>query len=150
KDNLDEMNNVGAFNDITRDAIKGSVFTQNEKGWVQGNTTEYTKQGIMYGILGGIEHPNLTQITEWHKNPNQMINYVTAHDNNTLFDKLRLSGITATKAPQMVIQSNAIILTSQGISFLHAGVEFARSKPLPAGGYDHNSYESPDIVNQLR
>jgi pullulanase len=79
-----------------------------------------------------------------------MVNYVTAHDNNTLFDKLRLSGITAQKAPQMVIQSNAIILTSQGISFLHAGVEFARSKPLPEGGYDHNSYESPDIVNQLR
>ncbi|TNF08827.1 MAG: type I pullulanase, partial [Bacillota bacterium] len=150
KDNLDEMNNVGAFNDITRDAVKGSVFQAAEKGWVQGNTTEYTKQGIMYGILGGIEHSSLTQITEWHKNPNQMINYVTAHDNNTLFDKLRLSGISATKAPQMVIQSNAIILTSQGISFLHAGVEFARSKPLPEGGYDHNSYESPDIVNQLR
>ena len=50
----------------------------------------------------------------------------------------------------MQIQSNAIVLTSQGIPFLHAGVEFMRSKPLPEGGFDHNSYESPDTVNQLR
>lgn len=150
KENLSDMNLVGAFNDVTRDAIKGSVFVSNERGWVQGNTTEYNKQGIMYGVLGGINHPSLTQISEWHLNPNQTINYVTAHDNNTLFDKIRLTGITATNAKPMVIQSNAIILTSQGITFLHAGVEFMRSKPLPSGGFDHNSYESPDSVNQLR
>jgi pullulanase len=150
KENMADMNNVGAFNDITRDAVKGSVFVANERGWVQGTSTEYNVQGIKYGVVGGIEHPDLTQINEWHLNPNQMINYVTAHDNNTLFDKLRLTGITAAKAEAMVIQANAIILTSQGISFLHAGVEFMRSKPLPEGGYDHNSYESPDVVNQLR
>jgi pullulanase len=61
----------------------------------------------------------------------------------------------------MQIQSNAIVLTSQGISFLHAGVEFMRSKPNPPGrtatddehaimGFIGNSYESPDVVNQLR
>lgn len=47
-------------------------------------------------------------------------------------------------------QANAIVLTSQGVPFLHAGVEFLRSKPDGSGGYDHNSYESPDSVNQLR
>ena len=150
KQNLSDMNLVGAFNDVTRDAIKGSVFNASERGWVQGNTSEYIKQSIMYGIVGGIQYPGITQVNAWHLNPNQTINYVTAHDNNTLFDKLRLTGISIANAMPMVIQSNAIILTSQGVSFLHAGVEFARSKPLPTGGYDHNSYESPDSVNQLR
>ncbi|MGB1097608.1 MAG: hypothetical protein ACPG2Y_03345, partial [Acholeplasmataceae bacterium] len=37
-----------------------------------------------------------------------------------------------------------------GVPFIHAGAEFMRSKPLEGGGYDHNSYESPDSVNQLR
>jgi pullulanase len=150
KENLSDMNLVGAFNDYTRDAVKGSVFTASEKGWVQGNATVGNIQGIKYGIVGGIEYPGLTAMAAWHLNPNQTINYVTAHDNNTLYDKIRLTGITNVNAKAMVIQSNAIILTSQGISFLHAGVDFMRSKPLLPSGYDHNSYESPDSVNQLR
>ena len=79
-----------------------------------------------------------------------MINYVTAHDNNTLFDKLRLTGVKNDITIELLqIQANAIILTSQGIPFLHAGVDFMRSKPTDTG-YDENSYESPDSVNQLR
>lgn len=150
KDNIQNMNNVGAFNDITRDAIKGSVFQADEKGWVQGNATSYNYQGIMYGIVGGIDFPGITEFDEWHLNPNQTINYVTAHDNNTLYDKLRLTRVSSSYIENMQIQANAIILTSQGIPFLHAGVDFMRSKPDGAGGYDHNSYESPDSVNQLR
>lgn len=150
KDNIKNMNLVGAFNDYTRDAIKGSVFQATERGWVQGNATNYIFQGLMYGIVGGIEFPGITEMTEWHLNPNQTINYATAHDNNTLYDKLRLTGISIANTKALQIQSNAIILTSQGIPFLHAGVEMMRSKPLPTGGYDHNSYESPDSVNQLR
>jgi pullulanase len=56
-------------------------------------------------------------------------------------------------------QANAIILTSQGISFLHGGVELMRTKPCIViggenqgdctGGYDHNSYRSPDAANQI-
>jgi hypothetical protein len=43
-----------------------------------------------------------------------------------------------------------MVLTSQGVSFLHAGDEILRSKPLPNGDFDHNSYQSPDSVNQIR
>ena len=46
-------------------------------------------------------------------------------------------------------QANAIVLTAQGVPFIHAGAEFMRSKPT-SNGYDGNSYESPDSVNQLR
>ena len=38
----------------------------------------------------------------------------------------------------------SIVLTSQGISFLHAGTEFMRSKQ----GVE-NSYESPDSINAI-
>jgi len=150
KDNIKDLNLVGAFNDVTRDAIKGSVFQATEKGWVQGNVTTSNFQGIMYGIVGGIDYPGLNLVTAWHLNPNQTINYVSAHDNNTLYDKLKLTGVKSTEIEAEQIQANAIVLTSQGIPFLHAGVDFMRSKPALNGGYDSNSYESPDEVNQLR
>jgi len=150
KDNIKDLNLVGAFNDVTRDAVKGSVFQANEKGWVQDNVTTENVQGIKYGIVGGIDFPGLNLINAWHLNPNQTINYVTAHDNNTLYDKLKLTNVKSTEIEAEQIQANAMILTAQGIPFLHAGVDFMRSKPAVGGGYDHNSYESPDEVNQLR
>jgi pullulanase len=44
----------------------------------------------------------------------------------------------------MVMMSGALVLTSQGIPFLHAGEEMARTK---LG--DHNSYRSPDRINRI-
>jgi pullulanase len=41
--------------------------------------------------------------------------------------------------------AGALILTSQGVPFLHAGVEFCRTK-----NGDGNSYKSPDSVNQIQ
>ena len=149
KDQLRNIDGVGAFNDVTRDAVKGSVFNAAEGGWVQGRTDDGMVNGIKYGILGGIASTK-HNINAWHLDPAKTINYVSAHDNNTLFDKLRLTNVTVSNAELLQVQANAIILTSQGIPFLHAGVEFMRSKPLSGGGYDHNSYESPDSVNQLR
>jgi pullulanase len=154
--NLSELNHVGAFNDYTRDAVKGSVWTPTEGGFVQGmkgfTSSKQTSiiQRVMYGIVGGINHPNITENLSFATTPDQTINYVSAHDNNTLYDKLRLTNVSVANAQYMQVQANAIVLTAQGIPFIHAGAEMMRSKPLQAGGYDHNSYESPDIVNQLR
>jgi pullulanase len=159
KRNLSEVGTVGAFNDEIRDAVKGSVFNREDKGFIQGNFTNQLITRIKYGILGGIEHPEVSSSALsinkiWHTSPVKTINYVTAHDNNTLHDKLHIS-LEAEGAlnliPRLVRQGNAIVLTSQGIAFLHAGDEFMRSKPAANGrGFDHNSYESPDSVNQLR
>ncbi|MFP4177987.1 MAG: type I pullulanase [Acholeplasmataceae bacterium] len=154
KENLSDMTDVGAFNDVTRDALKGSVFEYGDPGWIQGEATFDTNNGIRYGIVGGIEHPDYSGVDPWHLDPNRMVNYASAHDNHTLYDKFMLTGLSGSRnrnrVKAMQIQSNAVVLASQGISFLHAGVEFMRSKPLEEGGYDHNSYESPDSVNQLR
>jgi pullulanase len=159
KTNLHRIGDVGAFNDDLRDAVKGSVFNREDKGFIQGNFNTQIMTRMRYGILGGIAHESVTptQLSNmriWHTSPLKTINYVTAHDNNTLHDKLYLT-LQAEKAthliPRMIRQGNAIVLTSQGIAFLHAGDEFMRSKPAASGkGFDHNSYESPDSVNQLR
>jgi pullulanase len=153
---------VAAFNDVMRDAVKGSVFQSSEGGWVQGEGLAANIENMKYGIVGGINHVDVSFVGPWHLNPNQTVNYVSAHDNNTLFDKLLLTGFSVTRdldrIKQMQIQSNAIVLTSQGIPFLHAGVEFMRSKPDDGNtnpnyvtkGLVHNSYESSDTVNQLR
>jgi pullulanase len=152
---------IAAFNDASRDAIKGS-YQGASGGWVQGEGLAANIENMKYGIVGGIDHIDVNFVGAWHLNPNQTVNYVSAHDNNTLFDKLVLSGFTVTRdldrIKQMQIQSNAIVLTSQGIPFLHAGVEFMRSKPDDGNtnpnyvtkGLVHNSYESSDTVNQLR
>ena len=162
--NLDKMPNIAVFNDDTRDAIKGSVFEARGIGFVQGNNQQ--DHHILLGIVGATPQPNLpiTPLAKgaWAIEPNQTINYVTAHDNNTLYDKLRLStsGHTLESHIRMQRQSNAIVLTSQGIPFLHAGVEIMRTKPcvVPTSGentcdanarFDHNSYRSPDEVNQI-
>ena len=148
KTNIKNMQYVGAFNDESRDAIKGSVFNANEGAWLQGKTSQETVNKIKYGIVGGSSHSQVN-FNGWHKTPINMVNYVSAHDNNTLWDKLTLTKVNKIDARKaMQKQANAIVLTSQGLSFLHAGVEIARSKPL-SSGFDHNSYESPDSVNQI-
>lgn len=166
KVNLEDMPGVAAFNDEIRDGVKGSVFNASEGGFVQGNISLPTINKLKYGIVGGTEFTGidsayLSYTRFWGNNPSQMINYVSAHDNNTLYDKLMMSTTYTQKEfiPNMIKQANAVVLLAQGIPFIHAGEEFMRSKPCATGytdtcdagkKYDHNSYQSPDSVNQLR
>jgi len=159
KNNLYLLDGIGAFNDDLRDGVKGSVFAKTEGGFIQGTFSDKLVTRTKYGIVGGIDYEGinpalLSAQKVWHTSPLKTINYVTAHDNNTLYDKLYLTLEETDRLdiiPQLMKQANAIVLTSQGISFLHAGDEFMRSKPLVDGtGFDHNSYQSPDAVNQLR
>ncbi len=129
------------FSDTIRDAIKGSVFNNNEQGYVSGKTG--TANTIAKSFMAS---------PSWCKNPSQIINYSSCHDNMTLFDRLVNSTPDATRADQIRMNNlaAAIVLTSQGVPFLHAGEEMLRSKPLPEGGFDHNSYASSDAVNNLK
>jgi pullulanase len=71
---------------------------------------------------------------------------VSCHDNHTLYDKLKVSRPDASETDLVKMHklSNTIVLTSQGIPFLHAGVEMKRTK-----GGEHNSYNKPDSVNLI-
>jgi pullulanase len=80
------------------------------------------------------------------KQPYQTITYAECHDNHVLWDKLAISAKDAAKEERINMHKLAlsIVLTSQGISFLHAGTEFLRSKK----GVE-NSYESSDSINAI-
>lgn len=156
--NLYEMPGVGAFNDNTRDGIKGSVFNREAGGFLQGNVGYNTFKSadianVKYGIAGGIAYPG-SSVTAWNMSPTKTLNYVACHDNNTLYDKLYLTLQGADRLdliPELARQAYGIVLTSQGIPFIYAGDEFLRSKPAASGsGFDHNSYQSPDSVNMIR
>lgn len=155
KVNLEKMPYVGAFNDDIRDGIKGSVFNASEGGFVQGNATNVDK--VKYGIVGGVNHPqlNLSNVSyskAWNTSPSKTLNYVACHDNNTLYDKLRqtLNNNQVKNIEYYQMQANAIVLLSQGIPFIHAGDEIMRTKPASGGGYDDNSYQSPQSVNSIK
>lgn len=147
--NVDQLNRVGAFNDQIRDAIKGGVFKDSDRGFVQVPDTNIDLQmqrRIEYGLKGKIFNGGTSD-------PSKTVNYVSVHDNNTLFDKLILAGagqFDTARLRQQALQAQSFVLTSQGISFLHAGSEMLRSKPLGNGKYDHNSYQSSYEVNSLK
>jgi len=140
-----DMPNIGFFNDQIRDATKGSVFNSNDTGFVQGKTS--SADGVIAGIVGQTSFGGRTSANWMASTPGQSVNYVEAHDNLTLWDKLDASMGSSNKAARMLAadrQAAAILFTSQGIPFMQAGQEFLRTK-----GGDDNSYASGDVVNSL-
>ena len=140
------------FSDDFRDTVKGNNFENGDRGYVNGTSgnEEYVKE-IMCGRVKHPQIPNLENYA-WTDTPQQTVNYVEAHDNLTLWDKLHYTNATEPTAVriQMDKMAAAMVFLSQGIPFIQAGQEFLRSKPLPGGAYDHNSYNSPDIVNSIK
>ncbi len=139
---------VAAFNDKVRDAIKGSCFNAADKGFIQGAS------GYETALKAGIQANSTTMAGtgKWSKQPSQTVTYTSAHDNYTLYDKLIKSvrggsgyGQRYDDLVEMNKMAGGIILTSQGMSFFQAGEEFARSKYG-----DENSYSSSTAVNQLK
>ena len=140
------------FSDDFRDTVKGNNFENGDRGYVNGTSgnEEYVKE-VMCGRVKHPQIPNLEKYA-WTDTPQQTVNYVEAHDNLTLWDKLHYTNATDPTAVriQMDKMAAAMVFLSQGIPFIQAGQEFLRSKPLPGGAYDHNSYNAPDIVNSIK
>ncbi|MBI1765126.1 MAG: type I pullulanase [Acidobacteria bacterium] len=127
------------FNDHFRDALKGNVFNARVGGFVQAGVN---LPGVKRGLAGAID--------DFTDSPLETINYVECHDNHTLWDRLYIStadqaDVTEADRRAMDKLAAVLILTAQGIPFLHAGQEFLRSK-----GGNHNSYNQPDAVNMIR
>ncbi len=129
------------FNDTIRDALKGSVFENTAKGYVQGQMGNAdTIAECFYGL------------PRWCKSPTQTVNYASCHDNNTLYDRLQASRKDAS-TEDLIKMNNftaAIYLTSEGIPFVHAGEEMLRTKVNEDGTFNHNSYNSTDEVNSIK
>jgi pullulanase/glycogen debranching enzyme len=83
----------------------------------------------------------------WSSQPDEVVNYIENHDNQTLFDILALRLPTATTTAdraRVQLLANALNAFSQGVAYFHAGTDTLRSKSL-----DRNSYDSGDWFNRL-
>lgn len=150
KFNICRLPRIAVFSDDMRDAVKGSVFLEKECGFANGGQGK--EESIKFGIVASTSHPQIdyTRVNyskaPWACDPGQTINYVSSHDNHTLWDKIYLTNPYETEEERIKINKLccAIILTSQGIPFIHAGEEILRTK-----NFHHNSYNAPDSINQL-
>ena len=145
-----KLDRIAVFSDDIRDGIKGSAFEHEDKGFASGKPG--MEESIKFGIVASCKHPQVDYSkvnyskAPYSTQPWNTITYCECHDNHVLWDKLAISAKDATEEErkEMYKLALSIVLTSQGISFLHAGTEFLRTKK----GVE-NSFESPDSINAI-
>lgn len=140
--NIDKLEDFSFFNDSFRDGVKGNVFDEKSGGFISENHCNDHK--VLAGLLGSTN--------PWSKSPYLSINYVSAHDNHTLWDKIYLS--SHNKDIEKLMSQNrlaaALNILAQGIPFIHSGDELLRSKRDEQGNIISNSYNSGDFVNSIK
>lgn len=164
---------IATFSDRARDAVRGGGPSdrgdalRGERGWIHGHDDAalLRRQAdlVRVGLAGtlrdyrlvthdGVERA-LSEIdyagmpAGYAAAPGEVVNYVENHDNHTLFDigVLRLpDDADPTARAHAQVLALATTAFSQGIAYLHAGVELMRSKSL-----DRNSFDSGDWFNRI-
>ena len=139
---------VGSFNDRIRDGLGHDT----NRGFIDGHFSgiDRVRNGLAGNLMGG-KWPNVDPSGTYTEDPQESVNYATAHDNRTLFDELQLRhafpSANATDLETILRRhrlSMSVLAVSQGVPFYHAGVDILRSK-----SGDRNSYNSGDWFNQL-
>lgn len=150
KAHTSQLLGIGAFSDEMRDALRGP-FSDNHKGAFLAGL-EGEEESLKFGIVGAIEHPQIDYSKvnyskkAWAAQPTQMISYVSCHDDMCLNDRLK-SGISSLGESELIrlnLLAQTFVFTSQGVPFMLSGEEMMRDKKGV-----HNSYISPDSINQL-
>lgn len=139
--NAQAMPRIAHFNDSIRIALKGSDFgDEKDRGFISGKN--YLEDLLLRNIKGAMHLSSRSSYVD----PEQVIQYVEAHDNLTLYDKLLRSNPDDSEEVRIKRHTLAtsIVLLSQGVPFIHGGQEFLRTKAGVA-----NSYQSPDEINQF-
>ena len=139
--NAQAMPRIAHFNDSIRIALKGSDFgDEKDRGFISGKN--YLEDLLLRNIKGAMHLSSHSSYVD----PEQVIQYVEAHDNLTLYDKLLRSNPDDSEEVRIKRHTLAtsIVLLSQGVPFIHGGQEFLRTKAGVA-----NSYQSPDEINQF-
>ena len=168
KANISKVPRVAAFSDEIRDALRGPFSDDTKGAFLAGIPGE--EESLKAGIAGMVQHPQVdyTQVNysdePWATEPTQMMSYVSCHDDMCLVDRLlfsvkglELSDITNAKKKSLNNNHSTIntllkldllaqtaVFTSQGVPFMLSGEELLRTKQGV-----HNSFESPDSINQL-
>ena len=139
---------VGTFNDRPRDAIRAAKLSQTQ-------VSVADVDHIRLGLAGTLQHfpledQNGNKVlgkdfsqSAYAETPADIINYVSKHDNETLWDALQF-GIEAGTANEQRVRihnlSAAIPLLSQGMPFFQLGVDKMRSKSMHRNTYDFGDW----------
>ena len=150
KANILKMPRIAAFSDEIRDALRGPFDDDTKGGFLAG--VPDGEESIKFGIVGAITHPQVDMSkvnyskAPWATEPTQMMSYVSCHDDMCLVDRLKASipGISDDELIRLDLLAQTAVFTSQGVPFMLSGEELLRSKKGV-----HNSFESPDSINQL-
>ena len=150
KANIPQMPRIAAFSDEIRDALRGPFSDDTKPAFLAGLAGN--KESLKFGIAGAISHPqvDMTKVNyskePWATEPTQMISYVSCHDDMCLVDRLQASipDITTEELIKLDLLAQTAVFTSQGVPFILSGEELLRNKKGV-----HNSFESPDSINQL-
>ena len=139
--NSHQMPGFAFFSDTIRDLMRGRIQEHTAPGYIAGVVTP--RDALDASFMG---------MPDWAAQPDQCINYVSCHDNHTLFDRIALTAPNATLAEQIRMNrlAAAFSILAQGTPFFHAGEEMLRTKPDGNGGFDENSYRAPDWVNSMK
>ena len=160
KANIPQMPGIAAFSDEIRDALRGPFSDDTVSGWLGRLNTSKAGQftgdqeveSLKFGLVGCIQHPQVDMKKvnyskePWAIEPTQMMSYVSCHDDMCLVDRLKAS-IPRIKEDELIrldLLAQTAVFTSQGVPFMPSGEELLRNKKGV-----HNSFESPDSINQL-
>ena len=150
KANISRMPRIAAFSDEIRDALRGPFDDDTKGGFLAG--VPDCEESIKFGIVGAIDHPQVDMSkvnyskAPWATEPTQMMSYVSCHDDMCLVDRLKASipNLGDDELIRLDLLAQTAVFTSQGVPFMLSGEELPRSKKGV-----HNSFESPDSINQL-
>lgn len=148
------LEHIGMFSDDIRDMIRGHVFYDDDYGFVGGK--KKLENAVRFCVAGGVWHPQVDYGAfggTWAETPEDTINYVSCHDNLTLWDKLLMSKPDSTKKERLEMNRLAAVMvyTAQGVPFFLCGEEIARTKPVNGGPQvSDNSYNLPYETNVIR
>ena len=160
KANIPQMPGIAAFSDEIRDALRGPFSDDTVSGWLGRLNTSKVGQftgdqeveSLKFGLVGCVQHPQVDMKKvnyskePWAIEPTQMMSYVSCHDDMCLVDRLKAS-IPRIKEDELIrldLLAQTAVFTSQGVPFMLSGEELLRNKKGV-----HNSFESPDSINQL-
>lgn len=147
---------VGTFNDQVRDPVQDGIFFFNQEGNVNPRQLEIQDRFKM-GLAGSIAEfvfedrtgngTEASRLGAYGQDPADIINYVSVHDELTLFDRYQNTlpdTYTAAERVRAQLIGLSIPMFSQGIPFFHMGSDLLRSKSM-----DIDSFDSGDWFNYI-
>jgi pullulanase-type alpha-1,6-glucosidase len=119
----------------------------NIRVWLAGGLKSFRFTDAAGDSVTGADVDYSGQDSGYTEDPEEAINYISAHDGETLWDISQYKHPANTPTADRVRAQNlglALVLLGEGVPFIHAGAEILRSKSL-----DRNSYDSGDWFNEI-